>query len=85
MAMKQEPNAPLILTISAISGLMILVLYFGVEAWFRHEEAVELDTQWKNSPNWELQELRESQRAHLGDIDAAMKKVVETGGKSPNS
>ncbi len=50
MAMKQEANTPLILTIGAMSGILILVIMFGVEAWFRHEERAELDIQWDKQP-----------------------------------
>jgi hypothetical protein len=83
MAMKQEANTPIVLTIGAVSGLLILVIYFGVEAWFRQEEKIELDAQWDRSPNTWLMDIRAGQKAHLTGIDQAMKKVVETGGKLP--
>lgn len=85
MAMKQEANAPLILTIGAISGLLILVVMFGVEAWFRHEERTELDSQWDHTPNTWLINLREGQKAHIAGIDGAMKQIVENGGKLPST
>jgi hypothetical protein len=81
MASKQEANAPLILTIAAMSGFFVLVLYFGVEAWFRNEEAIELDHQWDNNPNAWLTDLRESQRANLGGIEAAIRTVANNDGK----
>ncbi|HWE02808.1 MAG TPA: hypothetical protein VG326_10405 [Tepidisphaeraceae bacterium] len=85
MAMKQEANTPIVLTIGAVSGLLVLVIYFGVEAWFRQEEKIEMDAQWENSPNTWLIDMRDSQKVHLGGIDAAMKKVVESGGKLPST
>lgn len=78
MAIKQEANSAVILTIGAMSGLLILVIYLGVEAWFRTEERAEQDVQWQNNPNVWLDTLRENQRANLGGIDDAMKRVIET-------
>lgn len=83
MAMKQEANTLMILTIGAISGLMVLVLYFGVEAWFRFEEKGELQMQWDHNPNVWLDTLRATQRAHLANVDAAIPKVIANGGKTP--
>jgi len=85
MAMKQQANTPIVLTIGAVSGLLVLVIYFGVEAWFRQEEKIEMDAQWELSPNSWLIDLRQGQKAHLNGIDDAMKKVVETGGKLPST
>lgn len=38
MAFKQEVNVPLILTIGVISGVMVLVLVIGTQAWYQDEE-----------------------------------------------
>ena len=81
MAIKQEANAGLIVTVAAISGFLILVLYFGAEAWFRSEEASELTTQWDNNPNAWLGDMRNRQRANLGNLDTAMKQIVQSNGK----
>jgi hypothetical protein len=94
MAMTQQANAPLIITIGAVSGLLLLVLMFGVEAWFRYEERAELEDQWDNSKNEWLDTLREGQAKHLSGyaynadtknwtipITDAMEKVVATEGK----
>jgi hypothetical protein len=42
MAFKQEVNVPLILTIGIVSGIMILVIVIGVQAWYQSEEANEM-------------------------------------------
>jgi hypothetical protein len=94
MAMTQQANAPLIITIGAVSGLLLLVLMFGVEAWFRYEERAEYQDQWDNSKNEWLDTLREGQAKHLNayaynakakswtiPIAQAMEKVVATDGK----
>jgi hypothetical protein len=38
MAFKQEVNVPLLLTIGIISGLMVLVIVIGMQAWYQSEE-----------------------------------------------
>ena len=94
MAMTQQANAPLIITIGAVSGLLLLVLMFGVEAWFRYEERAELDQQWSESKNEWLDTLRDGQTKHLNTyafnaesknwtipIAQAMEKVAATEGK----
>jgi len=96
MAMKQEANTPLILTIGAVSGLLVLVIAFGVEAWFRHEEMSEREEQWDTIPNAWLDEMRSPQLARLETetvdpktgthkvrIETAMKEIIASGGKLP--
>lgn len=96
MAMKQEANAPLILTIGAISGLLVLVIAFGVEAWFRHEEISEREDQWDTIPNSWLDDIRSPQLARLENegvdaktgahkikIEAAMQDIIARNGKLP--
>ena len=95
-AIKQEANSALIITIGAISGILLLVAMIGTEAWFKNEEHQELAVKWDESPNLALQELRAEQfkrieTAHVDDvtkvktipITEAMKLIVETKGKLP--
>jgi hypothetical protein len=42
MAFKQEVNVPLILTIGIVSGIMILVIVIGTQAWYEGEENDEM-------------------------------------------
>ena len=65
MAMKQEANTPLIMTIGVVSGLMLLVIMFGVEAWFKYEEKQELATKWDAARNIELDTLRGEQLSKI--------------------
>jgi hypothetical protein len=38
MAIKQEVNAPLIVTVGIISTLLLIVIIIGLQAWFTFEE-----------------------------------------------
>ena len=85
MAIKQDVNAPLILTVGVVSGLMLLVIMFGLEAWFGYEENREIDEKWRlNSPTVQLDEMR---KAQLAKVDAGLKDarqlVIQNGGKLP--
>ena len=44
MAFKQEVNVPLIFTIGVISGIMLLVIVIGTQAWYQSEELDEVTT-----------------------------------------
>ena len=98
MAIKQDVNAPLIVTIGVVSALLLLVAVFGVQAWFFHEEQTELDAKWKKAPNVQLDALRASQLARIEtaginpdtklrtiSISDAMQKIVDTGGRLPTT
>ena len=82
MAIKQEANVPLIVTVGAVSGILLVVITFGVEAWFLYEENNEIAAKWDQNPNVRLKELREEQTAKITTsaqmpIDQAMKSIVE--------
>ena len=85
MAIKQDVNAPLILTVGVVSGLMLLVIMFGLEAWFGYEENREIDEKWRlNPPTADLVRIRSEQMAK---VDAGMKDarqlVIQGGGRLP--
>ena len=42
MAFKQEVNVPLVFTIGVISGIMLLVIVIGTQAWYQSEENIEI-------------------------------------------
>lgn len=42
MAFKQEVNVPLIFTIGVVSGVVLLVIVIGVQAWYQSEEINEV-------------------------------------------
>jgi len=99
MAIKQDVNAPLIVTIGTVSAVLLLVAVFGVQAWFFREEQVELDKKWEKAPNVQLIDMRADQHKQIElagknrmddkvstiPIDVAMQKIVDLGGKLPST
>lgn len=82
-AMRQEVNAPLIVTVGVLSTLLLIVVMFGTEAWFVKEERDEIAEKWEVSKNEQLATLLSEQRAKINGIDGAIKKIVASGGKLP--
>ena len=98
MAIKQDVNAPLIVTIGVVSGLLLLVIVFGLQAWFVHEEQSEIAEKWEATGKSQYVELRAAQRdkiEHEGvdpqtkartiSIEKAMQVIAQTGGKLPST
>jgi len=96
---KEDVNAPFIITTAIISAIMLVVVIIGTHAWFLYEEGKEFDIKWDTSPNTTLVMLNESQIDNLDTvkwvddsktlasvpIDQAMKMVIETKGKLPTT
>jgi hypothetical protein len=65
MAFKQEVNVPLVLTIGIISGLLVLVIVIGMQAWYQSEEqnemAVKAAEAAQRPDNWLVQLQRGQQ------------------------
>lgn len=99
MAMKQEVNAPLILTIGIVGALLFLVASFGVEAWYRAEEQAAISGKFEHAVNIPLRDQYLAQRDKISSyrwidreaqiiaipIDQAMKLVVESQGALPTT
>src|ERR1700753_90557 len=97
MAMNQEANTPVVLTIGGVSRVLILGLMCGTEAWFRSEQRQESDRLWDENPNTWLLDLRGGQLEHVSaaamedpktharhvPIDVAMKEIVKRNGQLP--
>jgi hypothetical protein len=100
MTTKQPVNAPLILTVGAISTMLLVVIMFGIEAWFRFEERAEVEAKY-NLPvaiPTALASLHQAQigniertgassdgNVHYVPIETAMQTIVKTGGKLPST
>jgi hypothetical protein len=85
MAIKQDVNAPLILTIGIVSALLLLVIMFGLEAWFGAEETRELGEKFdKFPPTKTLVDLKTTQQAKIREaMPNAIQLVIQNGGKLP--
>ena len=95
MAQREQANVPLLLTIGAVSGFLIIVLAIGVQAWFLREVQQEVAQKWDNTPQQPLTDLRLAQQTRISEyrwvnkdqrrvaipIDEAMRLVAE--GKLP--
>jgi hypothetical protein len=58
MAQREQANVPLLLTIGAVSGFLIIVLAIGIQAWFLREVQHEVATKWDNTPLQPITDLR---------------------------
>jgi hypothetical protein len=98
MAIKQDVNAPLIVTTGIISGILLLVIVFGLQAWFVREERAEIAEKWQETGHSQYVDLKAEQRAKIekGGVDEqtkartipieqAMQVIVQTGGKLPST
>ena len=91
MAQREQANVPLLLTIGAVSGFLIIVLAIGVQAWFLREVQQEVATKWDNAPIQPLTDIRLAQQVRINEfrwvdkekqriaipIDQAMKLVAQ--------
>lgn len=92
-AMKNDINGPLLLTIGAISAILLIVATIAVDGWYKSVEAETIEQKYAESPNQWLIDLRKQQNDNLHDehqinrthyrlsIDDAMKVVAQRQGK----
>jgi hypothetical protein len=90
MAQREQANVPLLLTIGAVSGFLIIVLAIGVQAWFLREVQQEVAQKWDNAPQQPLTDILLAQQMRISQyrwvdkdkhrvaipIDEAMKLVA---------
>jgi len=96
---KEDINAPFIITAAIISTIMLVVVVIGTHAWFLYEETKETDVKWDASPNATLVSLNHQQDQALlatkwtdetrtvasVPISSAMKMVIAGKGKLPST
>jgi hypothetical protein len=99
MAIEQQPNTPLLITIGAVSGFLLLVLIIGVQAWFLREVQRETRIKYEDAPaqpvtDLKLEQLTKIHQAHWVDqgkgrvaipIEDAMKMIVANKGQLPTT
>ncbi|WP_428938466.1 hypothetical protein [Fontivita pretiosa] len=97
MAFREDVDSQLIITIGAISGLMVIVATIGLQAWYMSEERDELERKSAGAVYRELVDLQADQRAKISSyrwvdrdkqvvaipIDDAMKLLIRNQGKLP--
>jgi hypothetical protein len=98
-AIKQEVNVPLVVTIGVVSGILLLVVVIGVQAWYQSEEQSEMAAKEKDFPNIALMDLKTTQAAAINTwrwidqkkgviampIEQAMQEMVRTQGNFPST
>ena len=91
MAQREQANVPLLLTIGAVSGVMVIVLSMGIQAWFLREVQREVAAKWDGVPMQPITDIRRQQEINISQyrwvdkdkqrvaipIDEAMKLVVQ--------
>jgi mono/diheme cytochrome c family protein len=99
MSIRREVNAPLIWTVGIVSALLLLVVIFGMQAWFYAAERDEIARKWEQAGNPWLDNLRREQTRNLTTrrwvdvekqivtmpIDRAAAYVAAHGGRLPAS
>lgn len=99
MATRQDVNSPLLITIGAISAILVLTIIVGVQAWVTSEQNEENARKDAASPNVWLDNLHAQQQANLNKerwidrdkkivqipIGLAMKLIVENKGMMPST
>ena len=72
MSIKQEVNAPLILTIGAVAGVLFLIVVMGLQAWWLWAEQGQIQANDAAAGHDDVRTLLDNQRARLersGNID----------------
>ena len=90
MAQPQGLNIPAIITTGCVTVLLTGVIVEGVRALYSYEEPREEARKWESVSKSTVHRLRDEQQANIMTntsvpIDAAMAKVVSTGGKMPST
>jgi hypothetical protein len=97
MAQREQANVPLLLTIGAVSGIMVIVLSMGIQAWFLREVQREVAAKWDGVPLQPITDIRRNQEIAISQyrwvdkdkkrvaipIDEAMKLVVQQATTQP--
>ena len=79
MAQREQANVPLLLTIGAVSGFLIIVLAIGVQAWFLLEVHQEAAAKWENTPVQPVTDARLAQLVRINEyrwVDEEKKRLA---------
>jgi len=65
MSIKQEVNAPLIITIGVVSGFLFLVIVIGLQAWYMWAQQLETQAKWEQAGPSEAKTMIQEQEARI--------------------
>ncbi len=65
MVEKQNINARVLVTVGMVSIILLVVIFLGVEAWFRSEFHNELQAKMAGDVHWDLASLRLDQQERI--------------------
>jgi hypothetical protein len=99
MAQREQANVPLLMTIGAVSGVMVIVMAIGIQAWFLREMQKEVSVKWDATPVQPLTDKRAAEVANISSyrwidkdkqrvaipIDDAIKLVVQQQNPAPTT
>src|SRR5829696_5868809 len=79
MAQREQANVPLLLTIGAVSGFLVIVLAMGIQAWFLREVQREVAQKWDNTPLQPITDIKRQQETNISTyrwVDKDKKRVA---------
>ena len=79
MAQREQANVPLLLTIGAVSGFLVIVLAMGIQAWFLREVQREVAQKWDNTPLQPITDIKREQEMKISTyhwVDKDKKRVA---------
>jgi hypothetical protein len=99
VAIKQEANVPLVLTIGIVAGILIIVIIIGLQGWYQSQENDEMAFKAELFKNADLIDLKAAQTDNISHyrwvdkqnnvvsipIDRAMQVMIETNGNPPST
>ena len=99
MAQREQANVPLLLTIGAVSGFLVIVMAIGIQAWFLREVQREVAQKWDTTPLQPITDIRRQQETNISGyrwvdkdkkrvaipIDEAMRMIVEQHQQKQNA
>jgi len=99
VAIEQDANVPLVLTIGIVAGILLIVIVIGLQGWYQSEENDERAIKADHYKNTELIELKQTQTNNISQfrwvdktknvvaipIDQAMRIVIDSHGNPPST
>jgi hypothetical protein len=99
VAIKQEANVPLVLTIGIVAGILIIVIIIGLQGWYQSQENDEMAYKADLFKNADLIDLKAAQTDNISHyrwvdkqnnvvsipIERAMQVMIETNGNPPST